>query len=259
MPANLNTGTTCRSAMGASLILCVFVIMGALCAAPTSKPASKPEPKRIPEYEAMVKETIRKIDTSAIKKAVKELTTDDEAIRAAATKVLESRVGVRFRYGFREKHKDLAREVETKAWQRYADGLEKAIEEKLPKITEEPTWRNRSRRASAVRFLGRETPHRAFLPLLRTIVENEKEDRSARHLALTSITRIPHEGMIDYLIDQIGTDLSQRAWEQLDKLTRSRVKYDPDNLEGVKRKYQVWWKKNKSKYVYKRLRALMER
>jgi len=191
--------------------------------------------------------------------------------RTSAIKNLRNRVGLDFGYD----PNDLAgddKKLKTalEHWTRYSRNLEIAISTKIPKLTERRTWRNEIHRAWAAMFLGESSPHPAFVPLLRRIVRDGKENAYTKCKALTALTQIPHEGMIEFLISQLDagpTELSQRAWEQLRKLTNapislSRFKSSPSwhdvDWPAVKLQYQQWWTANKKTYLYNRNRVMVE-
>lgn len=107
-------------------------------------------------------------------------------------------------------------------------------------------------------YLGTSSPHPAFLPLLRAVIENDEESRSTRYRALTAASMIPHPEMVEYLIEQLDTDLDFRAWQQLRKMTSTRIYNDTGNWQDVKRAYETWWTDHKDTFVYDRSRMMIE-
>ena len=153
-----------------------------------------------------------------------------------------------------------APERSVEEWSKYVEHIETAINQKIPLLLEEPTYQNRNSRPWAAMYLGLSAPHQAFLPLLKAILEDPQEDQSARYWALTTISQIPHEGLIEYLITQLSTDLRDRAKEQLEKLTKFHPIDEIKNkdYEYVQRRYREWWDQNKETFKYVRSHVLVE-
>jgi hypothetical protein len=211
------------------------------------------------------------IDTQAVGAQVAQLRSENMTERAQAIAALEALAGDRFGYA-----PDGTPEARSKAiagWERYAQDLEKAVNECVPWLIATPSPRNCGGRTLAAAYIGLRAPHPAFLPLLRLIVENHEDgskDRRVRIKALKSISMIRHEGVMEYLIDHLDTDLALWSWEQLQKLTHTRGgskeelaaaakaftelnKHETgEDWLVLKKRYQQWWAKNKANFTYDR-------
>jgi hypothetical protein len=129
----------------------------------------------------------------------------------------------------------------------------------------------------AAHYIGLRAPHPAFLPLLRQIVDNPNDnfgDRGVRIKAIKAISMIRHEGVVDYLIDHLDTDLALWTWQQLQKLTHPQGGSKEEHAAAskaftelnkhetgedwlvLKKRYQEWWAKNKANFTYDRERVL---
>ncbi len=238
------------------------IVVAARCSATTQPGAATQsvgkgkETQPFNEYRIISDQATRTIDTKRIRNLIADLDSTSLSKRTSAISELKKRIGLDFRYDPKAEQKK--REVASKRWKKYADNLDVAIGKEIPKLIEKPTGRNRYKRGLAVMFLGEPAPHPAFLPLLKAVIKNAQEDHRTRYKALTAVTQIPHDGMIEFLIERLDTDLAFRAWDQLSKLTYSGIDNDTNNWRDVKRKYEKWWRKNKAKYVYKRGRVMRE-
>jgi hypothetical protein len=217
------------------------------------------------------------IDTHAVRALVARLRSENMTERVQAIAALEALAGDRFGYA-----PDGAPEARNKAiagWERYAQNLETAVNEWVPWLIATPSKRNCGGRWMAASYIGRRAPHPAFLPLLRQIADNPNDnfdDRGVRIKALKSISMIRHEGVMEYLIDHLDTDLALWGWEQLQKLTHPQGgskeelaaagraftqlnKHETgEDWLVLKKRYQEWWAKNKDTFTYKRSRLLVE-
>jgi hypothetical protein len=139
--------------------------------------------------------------------------------------------------------------------------------------------KNRAERAGAAWRIGQQAPHPAFLPLLREVVANKEDnfgDNAVRIQAIKAISMIRHDGLMEYLIDHLDTDLAFWTWEQLRKLAspRPQTKEEVEQMrplynqlnrrlpgedwQAVKKRYEEWWAKNKATFVYDRQRVMVE-
>ena len=195
-----------------------------------------------------------------IKNVAMQLQDDNEEVRDRALEYLKAASGLEHILFPQEEKEKWDQSVQR--WLEYSNDLEVALSEKIPVVlSSTKTFDDSWKRALAVMFLGESAPHQAFIPLLRAIFENPKEDWSVRYKALTAISQIPHEEMVQYLIDQLDTDLRNRALEQLEKVTG----FIPQNGDGsilndeqVKQRYREWWDQNKMTFKYVRIRVLIE-
>jgi hypothetical protein len=126
--------------------------------------------------------------------------------------------------------------------------------------------------------MGVNAPHAAFLPLLREVVANRNDnyaDNGVRIKAIKSISMMRHEGVMDYLIEHLDTDLGFWVRQQLLKLTiQQQVSAEEqqggkwygllnqrqpgEDWPAYKKRYQEWWARNKATFVYKRDNVMME-
>ena len=197
------------------------------------------------------------IDVAMISRLVAQLQSGDVDVRRQAIGQLVAITGCDL--GFDPAADRERREFAAKGWDVYKTNLRPNIKEQIPLLLQAPSWRNESQRVRAAQALGLCTPHPAFVPLLKEIVRNEEDADHVRHWALTSISCIPHDGMIEFLIEQLSTDLALRAWEQLDKLTGAGICDDKKDWEEVKGRYQTWWADHKETFRYDRSKAGRER
>jgi hypothetical protein len=269
------------------LVGCYSFAVGALFAAfllllPAVRAAEEREGKAYPKLEQPYPPYVEAwekakplIDTQAVGAQVAQLRSENMTERRQGIAALEAVAGDRFGYA-----PDGTPEARIKAiagWERYAQDLDTAVNEWVPLLTATPSTHNWSARTAAASVIGRRAPHSAFLPLLREIVAN-KEDRYfsnyVRIKALKSISMIRHEGVMEYLIDHLDTDLALWSWEQLQKLTSpqggskeelaaaARAFTELNKHETgedwlvLKKRYQQWWAKNKAKFTYDRGRVL---
>jgi hypothetical protein len=215
------------------------------------------------------------IDTQAVRAQVARLRSENLTERAQAIAALEALAGDRF--GYAADGTPEARNEAIVGWERYAQDLDTAVNQWVPLLTATPSTHNWSARTEAASVIGRRVPHPAFLPLLRQIVAN-KEDRYfsnyVRIGAIKSISMIRHEGLMEYLIDQLDTDLGLRSWALLQKLTHPQRgskeelaaaaraftelnKHETgEDFLVLKKRYQEWWAKNKANFTYERGRVL---
>lgn len=253
-PTTLTHWLLPRTAVSAMVVCFVFSCMVARAVEAIK---DEDQPGFIQTYQETWNESTGSLELEGIKAAAAKLKSASEGERGQALNWLRQHTGLEGRISIGVvTPKGASAEV---LWQRYVTNLEKAISEKVPRILATRTWRSQFHAEEAARLLGEESPHPVFLPLLRQLCENNEESQRMRYFALTSITLIPHEGMIEFLIAQLDTDLGFRAWEQLDKLTRARIYDDKDDWRDVKQRYQKWWAENKDEYKYQRSRVLIER
>jgi hypothetical protein len=215
------------------------------------------------------------IDTQAVRALVARLRSESVADRTQAMAALEAIAGDRMRFNADGTPPERNRAIA--AWLDYAKDLEKAAVDWAPKITEKPSPRNWAERGMAADNIGWRAPHQAFLPLLRQVVANKDDsyaDNGVRIRAIEAISKIRHDGLMDYLIDHLDTDLAPWVRSQLMKLTLQQ-KVSPE-LQGTrwhgalnqrqpdedwasyKKRYQEWWEKNKATFVYDRQRVMVE-
>lgn len=217
----------------------------------------------INRYQAISEEATQNINIATIKSWVKNLESDNLSTRTLAISNLKKEIGLDFGYD-----PVTRRQFPWNRWEEYPKNLEVAIDTKIPKLLEKRTWRNKNHRAWAAMFLGESAPHPAFLPLLRKVITNNQEDQYTRGQALTALTQIPHEGMIEFLIEQLnnnGIALKMKAWEQLQRLTRAKIQlitkspsWHDVNWQDAQRQYEQWWRTNKAVYAYKREYVMRE-
>lgn len=207
-----------------------------------------------PDYLQIYKEvwdnTKTQIDPEKIKQLVLKLQGNDEdkiGDRMSALKELEDIVGLSF--GFRPAIDTNSNimvaqlRVSLREWRMYSENLLLAINERVPSIINgqhSSSW--------YISLIGEKSPHRVFLPLLKEIAANPLEDNNMRKAAIKAISRIPHEGLIEYLITQLDTDNQPYALDRLSRLTQSRIR----SGEDIKKRYEDWWEKNKDKFEYER-------
>ena len=165
-------------------------------------------PTVIEDYEHLGKDAARQLDVGTIKGLIEDLDSDTAAKRDAAIRQLKTNFDLDSSY--KPTLAGTKRERATKRWRAYAANLDRAIKVEIPRILEQQTRHNRNHRALAAMYLGESAPHPAFLPLLRAIINNGQENHYTRYQALTALTQIPHDGMIETLIEQLDTDLAGR-------------------------------------------------
>jgi len=217
------------------------------------------------------------IDTQAVRALVARLRSESVADRTQAIAGLGAIAGDQF--GYRPDGPAMERERGLGRWEVYAQDLEKAMAEWAPSLTQAPSMKNRAERALAAWHIGADAPHAAFLPLLRQVVANNEDnyaDNAVRSHAIKAISMIRHDGLMEYLIDHLDTDLAFWVREQLDKLTcpltASREGRDQawrahedlnrrrpgEDWPAFKKRYQEWWQKNRATFVYNRSRIMYE-
>jgi hypothetical protein len=217
------------------------------------------------------------IDTQAVRALVARLRSESVADRTQAIAGLEPIAGDQF--GYRPDGPAMKRERGLARWEVYAQDLEKAVAEWAPSLTQVPSMKNRAERAGAAWRIGQQAPHPAFLPLLREVVANKEDnfgDNAVRIQAIKAISMIRHDGLMEYLIDHLDTDLAFWTWEQLRKLAspRPQTKEEVEQMrplynqlnrrlpgedwQAVKKRYEEWWAKNKATFVYDRQRVMVE-
>jgi hypothetical protein len=262
----------------AALVAAFVVLLPAVRAAEEREGRAAPKLEQpYPPYVEAWEKAKPLIDTQAVRAQVAQLRSENMTERAQAIAALEALAGDRFGYA-----PDGAPEARSKAiagWERYAQDLNTAVEEWVPLLKATPSRHNWSERTAAASVIGRRVPHPAFLPLLRQIVAN-KEDRYysnyVRIQAIIAISMIRHDGLVEYLIDQLDTDLALRSWALLQKLTQpqgaskeelaaaARASRELNKHETgedwlvLKERYMEWWAKNKDTFTYKRSRLLVE-
>jgi hypothetical protein len=253
---------------------------------PGGKPAAGAEPgksesggreERFAAYQEAWDSSKDLIDTQAVRALVTQLRSESVADRKRAIAALEAIAGDQF--GYRPDGPAMERERGLGRWEVYAQDLEKAVAEWAPCLTRAPSMKNRAERALAAWHMGGDAPHAAFLPLLRQVVANNEDnftDNAVRIHAIKAISMIRHDGLMEYLIDHLDTDLAFWVREQLDKLTcpltASREGRDQawrshedlnrrrpgEDWPAFKKRYQEWWEKNKATFVYSRSRIMYE-
>jgi hypothetical protein len=217
------------------------------------------------------------VDTKRVKALVAALHSENPGARAEALLALEPIAGDEM--GFGKAVRPSQKERALRQWDGYARDLERAVAEWAPKLTAMPSPRNCAERGQAAHQIGERAPHVAFLPLLREVVANGDDkygDNGVRISAIKAISMIRHEGLMEYLIDHLDTDLAFWTWEQLRKLAspRPQTKEEVEQMrplynqlnrrlpgedwQAVKKRYEEWWAKNKATFVYDRQRALVE-
>jgi hypothetical protein len=260
--------------LGFGSLVLLFVVLSFAAAGPAKSESGEPV-ERFAAYQEAWESSKNLIDTKAVRGLVAQLRSDNSAERTQAISSLESIAGDRMRFNADGAPPERNRAVA--AWLDYAKDLEKAAAEWAPKITEKPSPRNWAERGMAADNIGWRAPHQAFLPLLRQVVANKDDsyaDNGVRIRAIKAISKIRHEGLMDYLIDHLDTDLAPWVRSQLMKLTLQQ-KVSPE-LQGTrwhgalnqrqpdedwasyKKRYQEWWEKNKATFVYQRQRVMVE-
>jgi len=84
-----------------------------------------------------------------------------------------------------------------------------------------------------------------------------------RYRALRGIALIPHDGLIEYLLEQMDDqDLYWAAWNLIDRLTRRRVprvqprKNEPAEWQRAKAAFLKWWAVNKKDFKHNRSKVM---
>ena len=268
----------CAAGMAALLGLLPggFAGIGTLRSAVAHQLGQTGEEGHYPPYLRAWESGAAQINPQAVRDQIARLRSDDLAQRAQAIAALDAVAGDRFGYA-----PDGAPEARRKAiarWEQYAQDLEKAVREWAPSLTQVPSLRNRAERGHAAYGMGVNAPHAAFLPLLREVVANRNDnyaDNGVRIKAIKSISMIRHEGVMDYLIEHLDTDLGFWVRQQLLKLTiQQQVSAEEqqggkwygllnqrqpgEDWPAYKKRYQEWWARNKATFVYKRDNVMME-
>ena len=223
-------------------------------AAAADAAARRPRPPGvIPEYRAAGERAIRGVDVSGIARSIEQLQAGSLAARARAIRALKAATGLDFRYDPRATASK--RGAALKRWERYVKALQDAVETKIPKLLEERTSRNRSRRGRAAGFLGEEAPHPAFVELLNAVLRNEQEPVYVRQRSILALSLIPHDGMVKELIWALGSeedDVALSARCRLRVITGYTGRFSPDDRREAQRQYNLWWEQNKETFVYDR-------
>jgi len=207
-------------------------------------------------YKPLAEEALRRIDVGRIRGLAGQLGSDDPAVRAGAIEALRKETGLDFH--FDPNAPDAARGRAVRRWTQYAEHLREAVEVKLPKVLEPPHQQNKHHRAWAADYLGTEAPHPAFVGILKTVVANGAEEEYTRIKSLKAVSRIPHEGLVEYFIGQLDGPLAGQAWLVLRRITQAGIANDNDDWADVKRRYEQWWRKNRETFVYDHDKAMWE-
>lgn len=208
-------------------------------------------------YRPLAEAARRSVDVEAILADIERLDSAAASERESAIASLRATLGLDLAYeaGASPERRALA----VDRWQRYGRALRAALDEKIPLLLQPPTRDNENARELAAGHLGTEAAHPAFLPLLRAVVENEAESHDTRYQALTAVSRIPHPGVVPYLIEHLSSDeLAGRAWEQLNKLTGAGIQNDTGDWLDVQAKFSQWWRENREGWTYDRDRVMFE-
>ena len=145
-------------------------------------------------------------------------------------------------------------------WGKYVKAVKLVVEKWMPLVLQTPTHdlQTETWREGTVRHIGEEAPHPAFVPLLREIALNQEENEEVRRCAIIPLSAIPHEGMVEFLIDCLDLEpfaVRAQARDQLIKLTMmtkgtpQRYRTEPKDVKGA---WQRWWSENKDKFKYER-------
>ena len=243
----------------AKVVMFGLVLAGGLLLCPLAITQAANEPPKEPEFVESYKQTWEavkgQINVASIEKLAANLGSANQDVRQEAIANLQRLVGLTF--GFDASAEGAKREQAYKRWQRYAASIKSALEEKVPAILRPRTSQNEYSRALAVEFLGEEAPHPAFLPLLHGVLANGEEDKYTRIKALRAISQIPHEGVVEFLIEQLDTDLAPYACQQLEFLTGAGI-ISEKGWADIKKRYEAWWAENKEKFQYDRERTLFQ-
>jgi len=215
-------------------------------------------------YGILYQRMLKQVDLDGIKRLVKQLGSDDKVIGKKALDELVKRVGLK--QPVIESHGSIFPMTGTpgQVWGKYAENIEVAVNVKIPLIIKDLRSSSRKSwgRSEALIYLGESCPHPAFLSILKAIALDKKE--RLRMAAICSIAAIPHEGMIDFLIDRL-TDkpigIALNTYERLRAMTGAAdqkmiVHFDiKKSWEGVdwqatKKNYKEWWKENKDNHDF---------
>lgn len=195
-----------------------------------------------------------------IKVLAAELDDENLDVRIDAIKELREIIGLDFGFesaiDVNDKHTMARWQAAKRAWREYPKNLEMAINKKVPLLLQQADVMNQGHRAEAALFLGSDAPHPAFLSLLEEVVINHNEDTLTCWMAIKAITLIPHEGMVEFLIEQLDTDMAFHAWKQLYKLTKPEVYRGEKDWKELKKEYEKWWAENKENFKYDRSRVV---
>jgi hypothetical protein len=141
----------------------------------------------------------------------------------------------------------------------YAASLEKALKVEVPLVLE--AGGDNFSRAGAVRFLGFETGHHAFLPLLKAVAYNEAEAPSVRLAAFQSISFIPQADVVPLYIGllydpkraqgdpEFDRAVTLLACQVLERLSQFRALLHGSAPE-LQAQWQRWWEENGSSWTY---------
>jgi len=244
----------------AKVMMFGLVLAGGLLLCPLALTQEANEPPKEPQFVESYKQTWEavkgQINVASIEKLAANLGSANQDVRQEAIANLQRLVGLNF--GFDASAEVAKREQAYKRWQRYAASIKTAVEEKVPAILKPHTSQNKKNScALALQFLGEEAPHPAFLPLLHAVLANGEEDKYTRVRALRAISQIPHEGVVEFLIEQLDTDLARSAWQQLEFLTGAGI-ISEKGWADIKKRYEAWWAENKEKFQYDRERTLFQ-
>jgi hypothetical protein len=254
-------------AMKCVVILLTFTCLGYLDNGGRSKaasqyPSTRPAPAPTVEtYRAAWAEAKEKVDLDQIRGHVAELKSGDAAVRANAHSRLKAIVGVDC-IGVSAPVFDAMdsadrRELAVRDWEAYLAALEDAVNGKIPGLLRESTHASNYDRMMNVAFIGVKAPHPAFVPLLRAMVANRDENEGVRVKAIIALCQIPHEGLIEYLLEQMDGDLDFHAQSFLKRLTRHPImQRRGEDASEANQRIRQWWSEHKAEYKYDRPLAL---
>lgn len=209
--------------------------------------------------------TKEQIDLAEMESWLSHLESEDQDVRTRAVECFREETALE--YVTRPPREGSEHQKQLKLWQQYVWYVRAVVETSIPGLLRGPAHDPvvDNRRRAAVMYIGKEAPHPAFVPLLREIALNAEENESVRHSAITALSRIPHEGMVEFLIECLELEpeiLRYRALEQLEKLTTPMgvpAELLAPDLKELKRLWQEWWAANKDQFKYKRISVLIER
>jgi len=256
------TYTLAGAWIGGPLLCLSLLALSQNLAVEAADQEEKRQPKVLERYRQAWEAHKGELDLERIARLVADLGSKDTSARRVAFAGLKQESGlerVNWHYVFDPDGDPGEQKRIRQDWEDYARWLKVAVKKVVPLLMEKPGRNNESERAPRAFRLGLGAPHRAFLPLLREIIANPKETKHMRYRALRGIALIPHDGLIEYLLEQMDDqDLYWAAWNLIDRLTRRRLprvqprKNDPAEWRRAKTAFLKWWAVNKKDFKYNR-------
>jgi hypothetical protein len=212
------------------------------------------EPKKS-MYEGMYGQVSDNIDVQRVQQLARQIKIDGKAIRE-----LRERTGMSFSRerprvegtAWKKLQRDQKERYLRDAWISYSKSLESGMK-KLRLVLEDP---DRSRNVHHLAFIAEQCPHKAFVPAYRAIAVNSDEGDGLRIAALSNLRKIPHEGLIPFLIEQLSDQvIKYEAKILLYRYTELPEDLGANEMERLsvkerKARWREWWKQHKDEWEF---------